>query len=138
MELKELVSVAGKSGLFRILKPSRASVIVETLDVDRKKLVISANNRISVLDEISIYTNTTEGSTPLSDVLQIIYREFGEEQAFDGEATNSEYLSFFQSILPNYDRDRVYASDIKKIVKWYYILLKEAPHLVRPGSEEEE
>ena len=138
MELKELVSVAGKSGLFRILKPSRASVIVETLDDERKKLVVSANNRISVLDEISIYTNTAEGSTPLSDVLHTIYKEFGEEQAFDAEATNAEYLSFFQSILPNYDRDRVYASDIKKIVRWYYILLKEAPHLVRPGSEEEE
>jgi len=138
MELKELVSIAGKPGLFRILKPSKASVIVETLDAERKKLVVSANNRISVLDEISIYTNTKEGSTPLSDVLQTIYSEFGDEQAFDDEATNSEYLSFFQSILPNYDRDRVYASDIKKIVKWYYILLKEAPHLVRPGSEEEE
>ena len=100
MELKELVSIAGKPGLFRILKPSKASVIVETLDVERKKLVVSANNRISVLDEISIYTNTKEGSTPLSDVLQTIYSEFGDEQAFDDEATNSEYFSFFQSLLP--------------------------------------
>ena len=138
MELKDLVSISGKSGLFKIIKHARASVIVETLDDQKKKLVISANQRISVLDEISLYTNTSEGSTPLVTVLQSIYQEFGEEQAIDKDATNSEYLSFFQSILPDYDRDRVYASDIKKVVRWYYILLKEAPHLVRTGTEEEE
>ena len=138
MELKELVSISGRSGLFKILKPSRASVIVETLDTEKKKLVISATQRISVLDEISIYTNTTDGSTPLSDVFHIIFREFGEEPALEKDANNAEYLSFFQTILPNYDRDRVYVSDIKKIVRWYQILLREAPHLIRAASEEEE
>lgn len=133
-----MVSISGRSGLFKILKPSRASVIVETLDAEKKKLVISATQRISVLDEISIYTNTADGSTPLSDVFQIIHREFGEEQALDKDANNAEYLSFFQTILPNYDRDRVYVSDIKKIVRWYQILLREAPHLILPASEEEE
>ena len=138
MKLKEFVSISGKSGLFKIIKPARDSVIVETLDDHKKKLVISTNHRISVLDEISIYTNNTEGSTPLVKVFQAIYQEFGKERAIDNDATNSEYLSFLQTVLPEYDRDRVYASDIKKIVRWYYILLREAPHLVRPGSEEEE
>ncbi len=138
MKLKEFVSISGKSGLFKIIKPARASVIVESLDDQKKKLVISTNQRISVLDEISIYTNNSEGSTPLVKVFQAIYQEFGKERAIDNDATNSEYLSFLQTVLPEYDRDRVYASDIKKIVRWYYILLREAPYLVRPGSEEEE
>ncbi len=138
MELKDFVSISGKSGLFKMIKLARASAIVETLDDKKKKLVISANQRISVLDEISIYTNSTKGSTPLAEVFQTIYREFGEEQAIDKDATNSEYLSFFLTVLPEYDRDRVYVSDIKKIVRWYYILLGEAPHLLGAPSEEEE
>ncbi len=138
MELKELVSISGKSGLFKIIKPARASVIVESFDDQKKKLVISANQRISVLDEISVYTNSAEGSIPLVQVFQTIYQEFGREQAIDKDATNSEYLSFFQTVLPEYDRDRVYVSDIKKIVRWYYILLREAPHLVHTEADEEE
>lgn len=142
MELKDLVSISGKSGLFRIIKPSRASIIVETLDPQKKKLVVSANQRISVLEEISIYTNTIDGSTPLSNVLKTIYREFGSEPALDDEASNAEYQSFFKSVLPEYDQERVYVSDIKKIVRWYHVLLREAPHLVGvqeldEGQEEE-
>lgn len=138
MELKDLVSVSGKPGLFKIIKPTRASIIVETLDQHKKKMVVSTNQRISVLDEISVYTNDSEGSTPLESVFHAIYREFGEDQAIESDATNSEYLSFFRAVLPNYDQDKVYASDIKKIVRWYYILLNQAPHLLQPASEEEE
>ena len=138
MELKDLASISGKPGLFKIIKPTRASVIVETLDKEKKKMVVSANQRISVLDEISVYTNDREGATPLKAVFEAIYREFGEEPALESDATNAEYLSFFKAVLPDYDQDRVYASDIKKIVRWYGILLNYAPHLLRPGAEEEE
>ena len=138
MELKDLVSVSGKSGLFKIIKAARSSVIVETLDHQKKKLVISASQRISILEEISVYTNTSEGSTPLAKVFHSIYHEFGEESILDKDASNAEYLSFFKTILPEYDEDQVYASDIKKILRWFDILLIEAPHLVRPGTEEEE
>ena len=138
MELKDLVSVSGKPGLFRIIKPARASIIVETLDNQKKKLVISANQRVSALDEISIYTNDSEGSVPLKTVFQAIYSEFGEDEAVESDATNAEYLSFFKAVLPNYDQDRVYVSDIKKIVRWYQILLEQAPHLIHQSSDEEE
>lgn len=101
-------------------------------------MVVSANQRISVLDEISIYTHTKEGSTPLIDVFRAIYQEYGKEEALDNDATNAEYLAFFKTILPDYDQDRVYASDIKKVVRWYYILLKQAPKLIAEDSTNEE
>jgi hypothetical protein len=138
MKLKDLASISGKPGLFRIIKPARNSIIVETLDNQKKKLVVSANQRVSVLDEISIYTNDSNGSVPLKEVFQTIYTEFGEEQAIENDATNAEYLSFFKAILPDYDQDRVYVSDIKKIVRWYRILLERVPHLIHQSSDEEE
>jgi hypothetical protein len=138
MELKDLAAISGKPGLYRIIKPTRASVIVETLDSQRKKMVVSANQRISVLDEISVYTTNSEGSTPLIDVFRVFHKEYGMEEAMDNDATNAEYLSFFKSILPDYDQDRVYASDIKKIIRWYYILLKEAPQLITGSTATDE
>ena len=140
MELKDLASISGKPGLFRIIKPARASVIVETLDQQKKKMVISANQRISILDEISIYTNTTEGSTPLIEVFQKIHEEYGTEMMIENDATQNEYLAFFKTVLPDFDQDKVYPSDIKKIVRWYEILLHEAPQLITGSvdSQEEE
>ena len=138
MELNELAAIAGKPGLYRIIKPARASIIVETLDSQKKRLVISANQRVSVLDEISVYTNNSQGSIPLIDVLKTIYHEFGEEAAIEKDADNAEYLSFFKAILPEFDEEKVYASDIKKIVRWYYILMDQAPQLISTDSDEEE
>lgn len=136
--MKDLAAISGKPGLYKIIKPARASIIVESFDHHRKKMVISANQRVSVLDEISVYTNNSEGSTPLIDVFQTIYREYGLEQALDDDATNAEYLSFFKTILPEYDQSRVYASDIKKIIRWYYLLLKESPQLITGASSEKD
>lgn len=85
-----------------------------------------------------MYTNTEEGSTPLQSVFQAIYQEYGEDRAIEKDASGAEFLAFFKTVLPNYDEDRVYPSDIKKIVRWYHILLSQAPHLVRPGTDEEE
>jgi uncharacterized protein (UPF0147 family) len=138
MELKDLASISGKPGLFRIIKPARASVIVETLDEQKKKMVVSANQRISILDEISIYTNTTEGSTPLIEVLQKIHEEYGTEMIIENDATQNEYLAFFKTVLPDFDQDKVYPSDIKKIVRWYEILLNEAPQLITGSTDSQE
>ncbi len=138
MELKDLVSISGKPGLYRIIKPARSSIIVESFDQHKKKSIVNASQRVSVLDEISIYTHTEAGSTPLASVLQAIYQEYGDDEILEKDATNSEYHSFFKTVLPDYDQDRVYPSDIKKIVRWYHLLLSQAPHLVKPASDEEE
>ncbi len=138
MEFKDLAAIAGKPGLYRILKPTRVSVIVETLDAKKSKLVVNASQRISVLDEISIYTNTAEGSEPLKNIFRTIYQEFGVDTDLEKDATNAELMSFFKSVLPDYDQDKVYPSDIKKVVRWYHLLLEHAPHLVKGASDEEE
>lgn len=130
MELKDIASVSGKGGLFKIVSPTKSGVILESLDVAKAKLVASSNQRISVLSEISIYTNTKEGSTPLIEVFQKIKKEFGDDLGVDGESDGSELKSFLKSVLPNFDESRVYVSDIKKLVKWYTIILKQAPEAI--------
>jgi hypothetical protein len=139
MDYKDLAAIAGKPGLYKIIKPTRVSVIVESFDSKKTKLVISANQRISVLEDISIYTNTVEGSEPLKLVFQKIYEDFGDDPDLDKNASNNELISFFKAVLPEYDQDKVYPSDIKKVVRWYNILIQQAPHLISgAGNEEEE
>ncbi|EMR03591.1 DUF5606 family protein [Cesiribacter andamanensis] len=134
MELREIASIAGKGGLYRIVKPTRSGVIVESIDGKNTRLVISANQRVSVLKEISIYTTTAEGTEPLENVLQAIYKEFGDDPGVDGNSSSEELRSFLQHILPTFDRERVYVSDIKKLVGWYGILLQHAPEVLQEGA----
>ena len=137
MDLKEIASVSGKGGLFRIVKPTRSGVILETLDDKAARMVATASHRISVLKEISIYTTDAEGSTPLEEVFYTIHKEFGDDPGIDSSSSPEELKAFLQHILPNYDRERVYVSDIKKLVGWYKILLKYAPDALTESTEKE-
>lgn len=127
MDLKEIASIAGKGGLFRIVKPTRTGVIVESLNGKGGRMVATANHRISVLKEISIYTTDAEGSVPLANVLHTIHQEFEGDPGIDSSSSPEELKAFLQHVLPEFDRDRVYASDIKKLASWYKILLEFAP-----------
>jgi hypothetical protein len=129
MELKDIASISGKGGLFKVVSPTKSGVILESLDEAKSKLVASSNQRISILSEISIYTTTKEGSTPLLEVFQKIKKEFGNDPGVDAESDGSELKAFLKSVLPEFDESRVYVSDIKKLVKWYTILLKQAPEV---------
>lgn len=128
MKFSEIASISGKGGLFHILKPTRSGMIVETLDSQKKKMVVSANQRVSVLQEVSIYTTDAEGSVPLEDVFGKIHEEFGDDPGVDTSDTE-ELKAFTKHVIPEYDEDRVYPSDMKKMVNWYKILLKEAPEV---------
>lgn len=138
MELKDYASISGKSGLFKIVKPTRNGVIVESIDESRKKIIASASNRISVLEEISLYTNTGEGSIPLKDVFKRIYQEFKDDPGVTGSSSSDELKAFLEYIEPEYDKEKVYVSDIKKIVNWYLILLKYYPEIFEEEEEKEE
>lgn len=135
MELKEIASIAGKGGLFKIVKPTRTGVIVESLDGNGGRMVATANHRISVLKEISIYTTDAEGSVPLEEVLQTIYKEFEGDPGVDSSSSPEELKAFLQHILPNFDRERVYVSDIKKLVSWYKLLYQYAPEILKPREQ---
>jgi hypothetical protein len=139
MDLKDVATISGKSGLFRILKPTRAGVILETIDEQKTKIVAGANNRVSILKEISVYTLNEAGSIPLEDVLMSIYKEYKGEVPLDSKSSNDELKSFISKVVPEYDEDRVYVSDIKKMVGWYNLIYKSMPEQfteTAPAAEE--
>ena len=138
MELSEIATLSGKSGLFKILKPTRTGVILESLDDKKTKIVANTQHRVSVLEEISIYTTTEDGSAPLKDVFQKIAQEFDDDPGLDNNASSEELKSFIRHILPEYDEQRVYTSDIKKLVSWYKILYRHAPEVLTGKDKDEE
>ena len=137
MEFKDIAAVSGKGGLFKIVKPTKTGVILESLDDKKAKLVANIHHKISVLEEISIYTTTEEGAKPVKEVMLTISKEFGNETGLDKNSDGEELKSFLTHILPEYDEDRVYVSDIKKLVNWYNIIAVQAPELLKEKAVEE-
>ncbi len=136
MELSEIASVSGKGGLYKVLAPTKSGVILESLDESKSRLVASASNRISLLHEISIYTTTKEGTAPLLSVLKKINKDFGNDLGVDSNSDGSELKAFMKSVLSEYDENRVYVSDLKKLVKWYSVIMQYAPEIITPPSIE--
>lgn len=140
MKFNEIASIAGKGGLFHILKPTRSGVIVETLDDQQKKIVVGANQRVSILKEVSIYTTGAEDAMPLEEVMHKIYAEFGDDPGVD-TSDSEELKAFLKHIIPHYDTERVYVSDMKKLVNWYKLLVAHAPEVLTkeaPSTEQKE
>lgn len=135
MDFSEIASISGRGGLFYILKPTRTGMVVETLDEQKKKMVVGANHRVSVLQEVSIYTTDAEGSVPLKDVFFKIHEEFGDDPGVD-TSDAEELRAFTRHIIPEYDEERVYPSDMKKLVSWYKILLQQAPEVLEKKAED--
>ncbi|QJD77344.1 DUF5606 family protein [Spirosoma rhododendri] len=127
--LKQIANIAGQSGLYRILKPSRNGVIVETLDDKKTKTMMGPTARVSVLNDISIYVDTEEQSVPLADVLLAVNEKYGENLTADPKGSNDELADFMATVVPDYDRDRVRPADIKKLIVWYGLLRQHAPEI---------
>lgn len=138
MNYSDIASVTGKSGLYKVVKPTRTGVILEALDDSRKKLVANASQRVSILSDISIYTTDEEGSRPLGEVMHTIYEEFGDDPGITPTSDGEELKAFLKHVLPEYDEQRVYVSDIKKLISWYGILYKEQPELLKTTGDDEE
>jgi Fe2+ transport system protein B len=136
MELTEIASISGKGGLFKVLKPGKSGVLLESMDAAKTRIVASATQRLSLLSEISIYTTTKEGTAPLDEVLKKINQEYKNDLGVDANSDGSELKAFLKSVLPTFDEDRVYVSDIKKLVKWYSILLEQAPEVFTEQKKE--
>jgi hypothetical protein len=136
MELSDIASISGKGGLYKVVKPGKAGVLLESLDAAKTKVVAGGSQRMSLLSEISIYTTTREGTAALQDVLKKINQDFGTDLGVDGNSEPAELKSFLKSVLPEYDQDRVYVSDIKKLVKWYSVLHEYAPEIFIEKPEE--
>ena len=119
--LKKILSVSGKPGLYKLVSTSKTITLVESL-IDGKRFPIYTHEKIVSLGEIAIYTS--EDEIPLKDVLvKIKDNENGGKISDDKKSSSKELFSYFETILPTYDKEKVYASDIKKIVNWYNLLI---------------
>lgn len=136
--LKQIANVAGYSGLYRILKPGRSGVIVESLDDKKAKTMMGPTARVSVLNDISIYVddNSDEQSIPLSNVLTAISEKYGDQLTVDPKGSNEQLADFMASVVPAYDRERVRVADIKKLISWYGILRQFAPEVFEKTAED--
>ena len=123
MELNNILVISGKPDLSEVISQTKNGAIVKNL-VTGVKFPVFRNERISSLGEIRIYT--TDGETPLEDVFTAIYqKEEAKTLGFDPKkAENKELFDYFGQVLPNYDTDRVHASDVKKVLHWYNVLLQ--------------
>jgi hypothetical protein len=136
MTLSDIATISGKGGLFKIVSPTKSGVILESLDEQKTKLVATPTHRLSLLHEISIYTTTKDGTVPLEKILKKVHSEFGNDPGVDSNADPAELKAFMKSVLPEYDESRVYVSDIKKLVRWYSVLLKYVPEVFEEKPEE--
>lgn len=135
MSLDKILSVAGKPGLFKLVTQTRAGFVAESL-LDGKKITVSFKNNVSVLSEIAIYT--LEEEVPLREVfLKIQEKENGGKTPLSHKDDKLQLEEYFFEILPNYDEDRVYVSDIKKVIQWYNMLQEQGITDFSPKKEEE-
>ena len=116
MNLEGIISITGKSGLFKVISQGNNVVIVENL-TDKKRMPITARYQANSLNEIGIYT--LENTSPLSDIFDIIAKKENAKQSISHRANKKDLIQYFEDILPNYDVERVYISDIKKVIQWY-------------------
>jgi len=139
MTIEKIISVAGKPGLFEIISQTKGGLIVQSL-LDKKRVPINAMHNVSSLNDIAIYTYEEE--VPLREVLKNIAEKQNNVEGISHKDSNANLISFFNEVLPNFDDERVYASNIKKIVQWYNILVASnfdfSTLTEKEASEEEE
>lgn len=134
MELSRIISIAGKPGLSKIVSQSRTGIIVESL-VDGKRFPVMGTERISALEDISIYTY--EEDVLLSEVFQKMSSHFNGGKATSHKESANKLKESFQEVLPNFDEERVYNSDIKKVFQWYNLLLEKGLLETKVSEENE-
>lgn len=117
--LKGILAISGYPGLYKMVSQTKNGIIVEQIET-KKRMPAFSTHKISSLEDIAIYTEDEE--VILKDVFKNIYKITEGKEAISHKSPNNELKNFFEKALPNYDQDRVYTSDIKKVVNWYNIL----------------
>jgi len=136
MNLKDILAISGMSGLYKFVSQGRNGVIIEGL-VDKKRMNASSSARVSALEDIAIYTDDKE--LPLKEVLRRIFQKESGKETIDPKSTNDKLKKYFEEVVPDYDREKVYVSDIKKLLGWYNILLSQNMiDLVEDAKEEDQ
>lgn len=134
MDLSKILSISGKPGLYKNLAQTKNGIVVESIP-EGKKFTVFSHERVSTLEEISIYTEDEDMS--LKDVLKAIFEKQEGKAAISAKSSGDELKAFFENAVPDYDKDNVYVSDIKKVILWYNTL-QENNLLVFEDEDEEE
>ena len=139
MELDKVLSISGKPGLYELKAQTRGGFVAESM-LAGKKISVNIRHNVSLLSEIAVYTYTEE--VPLRDIFQKIYEKENGGEALSHKESKEKLEAYFAEVLPEYDVDRVYISDIKKILQWYNLLVsKGVTSFEKPeakGADEEE
>jgi hypothetical protein len=122
MDLSGIISIAGMSGLFKVIAQTKNGLIVESL-IDKKRVQAFATHKISALEDVSIYS--TADDVPLKDVFQKIYDHEKGGACIDHKQPDADLKKYFKTVFAEYDEERVYVSDIKKVLNWYNSLQKD-------------
>jgi hypothetical protein len=117
--LKGILSISGQSGLFKMVAESKNNIIVESLET-LKRMPVHSTSKVSALEDIAIFTEN--GDVPLKDIFKAISDKESGGSAISPRSSGNELKAYFQKIVPEYDKDRVYISDIKKVLLWYNTL----------------
>ena len=120
MEFNKIISVAGKPGLFNAISQTKSGFIVESL-IDKKRFPIPSTNNVSLLENIAIYTYEEE--VPLLTVFKSMYEKTEGKKAISHKESGQKLTAYFSEVLPGYDEERVYTSNIKKVIQWYNLLV---------------
>lgn len=119
MDLSEILSITGKPGLFKVVTQAKNGIVVESL-IDKKRFTAFSNERISSLEEISIFSETED--IPLKDVFKSLFEKFEGKAGINPKSDGKKLKEIFEEVVPDYDSERVYTSDIKKVMQWYNLL----------------
>ena len=119
MSIKKILSISGKPGLFELKVQTRTGFVAESL-LDGKKITVGLRANVSLLSEIAVYTYSEE--VRLAEVFKAIATKENEGVALSHKESDDQLKAYFREILPEYDEDRVYTSDIKKVLNWYNLL----------------
>ena len=119
MNVEKILAISGKPGLFELKVQTRTGFVAESL-LDGKKITVSMKSNVSLLSEISMYTHS--GENPLVEILRAIAIKENEQPTISHKEDNAVLLAYFKQVVPDYDEDRVYPSDIKKVLNWYNML----------------
>lgn len=116
MGLDKIIAITGKPGLYKVLNQSKNGFVIESL-TDRKRTTLIGNQNVSTLKDIAIYTYDEE--FPLGLIFKMMFEKEGGKTSISNDAKDADLMTYFEEIVPNFDKERVYPSNVKKVIKWY-------------------
>lgn len=134
MEYSKIIAITGKTGLYEAISQTKNGFVVESL-ADKKRFPIATTNNVSLIENIAIFTYEEE--IPILDVFKSIYEKEEGKKTLSHKESGYKLTTYFSEVLPNFDEDKVYVSNIKKVIQWYNILVEAGLDFSIISSEEE-